>query len=150
MSQSLSNILVHVIFSTKGRKPLLGDAWRSELHSYIGGIVRRLGGVLLSAGSVDDHIHLMLSLPRTKAISKVIQNIKTGSTRWIRDSVPLLADSRWQNGYGAFSVSPSHKEPVIDYIEHQREHHRKWTYKEELLKLFEQNLVVYDERYIWD
>lgn len=150
MPQSLANILVHLVFSTKDRAPLLEDAWRDELHGYIGGIIRRCGGDLLAANSVADHIHLFFPLPRTITVADLVKEIKTGATKWIHDKFPRLGGFHWQAGYGAFSISPSHKPVVIRYIASQQEHHRKVSFQDEYRRLLEKYAIPYDERYVWD
>jgi len=150
MPQSLANILVHLVFSTNQRAPLLDDSWRDPLHGYIGGIVRRCGSDLLAANSVADHIHLLFPLPRTIAVADLVKEIKTGSTKWIQETGPRLAKFHWQAGYGIFSVSPSHKELVIRYIAGQREHHRTVSFQDEFRRILEKYGIQYDERYVWD
>jgi REP-associated tyrosine transposase len=150
MSQSLSNILVHVIFSTKNRAPWLSDSWRERLHSYIGGIVRGFESELLAINSVEDHLHLLLTLPRIECIADIVKEIKTGSTLWIHKRNKKLAVFRWQAGYGAFSISPSHKRALQKYISNQAEHHRKVSFQEEYRRVLKKYEIEFDERYVWD
>src|SRR5215216_145430 len=116
MPQSLAQILVHVVFSTKNREAFLELSIRDELHAYIGGIVAHHDGLLLEAGSVSDHIHLLLAHPRTRAPADLIQEIKTGSSKWLKTRGRRYASFHWQNGYGIFSVSPSHRPAVEAYL----------------------------------
>lgn len=150
MPQSLANILVHLVFSTKDRAALLQDEWRDDLHGYIGGIIRRCGGDLLAANSVEDHIHLFFPLPRTITVADLVKEIKTGSTKWIHERGSRDHHFHWQTGYGVFSVSPSHKDAVLQYIASQQEHHRKVTFHDEYLRLLDKYAIQYDERYMWD
>lgn len=150
MPQSLANILVHLVFSTQDRAPMLDDVWRDDLHAYIGGIVRRCGSDLLAANSVADHIHLLLPMPRTMSVADLVREVKTGATKWIQEKAPALARFHWQAGYGIFSVSPSHKEAVIQYIAVQQEHHRTVSFQDEYRRLLEKYGIQYDERYLWD
>lgn len=150
MPQSLSNILVHLVFSTKDRSRWISDDWREDLHGYIGGIVRRLGSDLLAAGSVEDHIHLLLTLPRTATVAEMVKEIKSGSTRWVHDDPSRPKNFHWQSGYGIFSISPSHKEVVTHHIDKQRDHHRTVTFQEEYLRLLAKYGITPDERYVWD
>jgi putative transposase len=150
MPQSLANILVHLVFSTKDREPLIDDLWRDELHGYIGGIIRRCGGDLLAANSVADHIHLFFPLPRTIAVADLVKEIKSGATKWIHEKFPRLGGFHWQAGYGVFSISPSHKPAVIRYIADQQEHHRNVSFQDEYRRLLEKYAIQYDERYVWD
>jgi len=124
MPQSLSQILIHLVFSTKNRESWLGDDIRDELHAYIGGIVENKKGTLLKAGSVADHIHLLIAHPRTSAPSDLVQEIKTGSSKWLKTKGARYADFHWQSGYGIFSISPTHRRALEEYIANQAEHHR--------------------------
>ena len=150
MPQSLAQLLVHVVFSTKDREPVLEDTIRVDLHNYIGGIVKNLDGDLLKAGSVADHIHLLVAHPRTCAPSDLIQEIKTGSSKWLKTCGPRYLGFHWQSGYGIFSLSPSHRSAVETYLESQPEHHRKVSFQGEYRKLLRKYGIEYDERYVWD
>ena len=150
MPQSLAQILVHLVFSTKNREASLGDDIRDELHAYIGGIVENQKGTLLKAGSVADHIHLLITHPRTCAPSELVQEIKTGSSKWLKTKAARYADFHWQSGYGIFSISPSHRLALERYIAGQAEHHRVVTFQEEYRRLLEKYSIQFDERYVWD
>jgi REP element-mobilizing transposase RayT len=150
MPQSLAQVLVHLVFSTKDRKPWLGNDIRDELHAYIGGIVSHLNGTLLKVGSVADHIHLLIVHPRTCAPSELVQNIKTGSSKWMKTKSPSYTDFHWQSGYGIFSISPSHRPALEQYIANQAEHHRRTTFQDEYRLLLEKYGIKFDERYVWD
>jgi putative transposase len=148
--QSLAQILVHVVFSTKNREPCLDDSTHVVLHAYLGGIIGKLDGHLIAAGSVADHIHLLIAHPRTVAPADLIQDIKTGSSKWLKTHDPRYAAFHWQTGYGIFSVSPSHRPAVETYLANQAEHHRKVTFQDEYRKLLQKYAITYDERYVWD
>jgi hypothetical protein len=150
MPQSLSNVLVHLVFSTKDRTLWIADDWRDDLHAYIGGVIRRCGADLLAAGSVEDHIHLLFPLPRTISVADLVKEIKSGSSRWIHEENSRPKEFHWQAGYGIFSISPSHKESVVQYIGNQREHHRTISFKDEYLRLLAKYGISHDERYVWD
>jgi putative transposase len=150
MPQSLAQILVHFVFSTKNREQWISDSIRDDLHGYIGGIVENLSGTLLKAGSVEDHIHLLIVHPRTSSPAKIIESIKTGSSKWIKTKLPNAAGFHWQSGYGAFSIRPSHRGELEAYITSQREHHRKTTFQEEYRRLLKKYGIAFDERYVWD
>jgi REP element-mobilizing transposase RayT len=150
MSQSLANILVHLVFSTRDRTPWINDEWRDDLHAYIGGVIRRHGSNLLAAGSVEDHIHLLFPMPRTVSVSELVKEIKSGSSRWIHDAPTRPRDFYWQSGYGVFSLSPGHKEAALQYIASQREHHRTTSFQDEYRKLLVKYEIGYDEKYVWD
>jgi len=150
VSQSLSQILVHIVFSTKNRERCLNDTIRPELHGYIGGILTNLNGTLLKAGSVTDHIHLLVVHPRTHSTAELIQDIKTGTSKWLKGKQSSLAMFHWQNGYGAFSISPSHRSGLETYLANQAEHHRLVSFQEEYRQLLAKYQIAYDERYVWD
>ncbi|HOX56036.1 MAG TPA: IS200/IS605 family transposase [Candidatus Paceibacterota bacterium] len=150
MPQSLAQILAHLVFSTKNREAVLPDDIRGELHAYIGGIVANQNGTLLKAGSVADHIHLLIAMPRTCSPADLVQEIKTGSSKWVKTKADRYARFHWQGGYGIFSISPSHRTALEEYIGHQAEHHRVVTFQEEYRRLLQKYGVAYDERYVWD
>lgn len=150
MPQSLAQILVHVVFSTKNREPVLDDAVRIDLHAYIGGIVAHHAGSLLSAGSVADHIHLLLAHPRTSAPAELIQDIKTGSSKWIKTRGNRYQLFHWQSGYGIFSVSTSHRAAVESYLARQAEHHRTISFQDEYRNLLRDHGIEWNEAYVWD
>lgn len=150
MPQSLAQILVHVVFSTKDREPILANTIHAQLHTYIGGIIAHHHGTLLKAGSVADHIHLLLAHPRTTAPAELIQDVKTGSSKWIKSRGAPYRRFHWQAGYGIFSVSASHRRVVESYLERQAEHHRKISFQDEYRTLLRQYDVEWDENYVWD
>ena len=150
MPQSLASLLVHLVFSTKDREPLLPDEMRADLHAYIGGIVADCGGTLLAAGSVADHIHLLVSHPRTTSPADLVKEIKIGSSKWIKLRDPRLSGFHWQAGYGMFSISPAHRPALERYIARQAEHHRVIGFQEEYRRLLTRYGVEWDERYVWD
>jgi REP element-mobilizing transposase RayT len=144
MPQTLSFNLVHVIFSTKDRAPLISDT----LHAYLAGTARKLGCECFRAGGVADHVHLALRLPPTCMAAKVVSEIKTGSSAWMkRQGVKHFA---WQRGYGLFSVSPADIGALVEYIETQKAHHRKRDFQDEMRALYAKYHVAFDERYVWD
>ena len=149
MAQSLSKILVHLIFSTKHREPLIPDAIRPRLHAYLVGILDNLNSPSLQTGGVSDHIHILSTLSRTISIAELLEQIKKSSSKWmkIEGGVEQFA---WQSGYGAFSIGESQVEDVIQYIQNQEEHHRKITFQEEYRRFLARYKIAYDERYVWD
>jgi len=148
--QSLAQILVHVVFSTKNREPVIEPDIRSDLHAYVGGIVAHHHGTLLRAGSVADHMHLLLAHPRTSAAADLIQDIKTGSSKWIKTRANRYRVFHWQAGYGIFSVSASHRPAVETYIERQAEHHRTISFQDEYRTLLRDHGIEWNESYVWD
>jgi putative transposase len=150
MPQSLAQIYVHLVFSTKNRERLLPAEIGKDLHSYMGGILRDLGCLPVEINTEPDHAHVLFVLSRTVTIADVVANVKSGSTNWIQRHHPDLTDFHWQNGYGAFSVSKSNVETVREYIREQREHHRIRTFQEEFRLLLVKHEMEFDERYVWD
>jgi putative transposase len=138
----------HVVFSTKNRHPWIDVAWRDDLHAYLGGCVKTLDGVPEEIGGVGDHVHLLLGLKGTHSLAEVLREIKTASSRWIHEHVALPA-FRWQEGYGAFTVSRSNIAPVRNYIATQAEHHRKRTFQDEYRDLLTKHEIDFDERFLW-
>ena len=151
MPQSLAQIYLHVVFSTKLRKPFLTDRkLRNEIHAYMAGICHNLGCPSIIVGGVEDHAHLLVRFGRTISVADFLRDLKRDSSTWIKPHSPTLKDFHWQLGYGAFSVSPSHVEEVKVYIANQEEHHRKESYQDEFRRLCREHGVEIDERYVWD
>ena len=149
MSHSYTNLLNHIVYSTKNRKPFIDSALESRLFPYFGGIVRQLGGKLYVVNGVEDHVHLLAELPPSIAVSEAIGKIKGSSTHWIHESFPDRAEFEWQRGYAAFSVSKSNVPAVARYIEKQKAHHTKVSFPEELERLLRRHGVVIDARHRW-
>ena len=140
----------HCVFSTKERRPFITPALRDRLWPFMGGIARQNKMKAIEIGGVADHVHVLLSLPSTLPISKALQLIKGGSSKWVHETFPAHRLSGWQEKYGAFSVSVSQLDNIILYIKGQEEHHRKMTFQEEFLTLLKKHRIEYDERYLWD
>ena len=145
---SYTNLNYHIVFATKERRPWLRGELEKRLSQYIGGIVRRLGGDLLAANGPDDHIHLAIVTTPKVALMDLVRQIKANSSGWIHTEFPELASFAWQDGYSAFTVSRSMLPQVVAYIEDQRKHHSRTSFKEELIALLEKHSVAYDEKYI--
>ena len=126
--------LVHVVFATAGRRPSIRDEFRERLHQYIGGMTREHGMPALAVGGTADHIHVLISLPRTISVAKAVQLLKSSASKWVHESFPGVKGFAWQEGYGAFSVGVSQREVTVRYIERQEEHHRRYTFAEEIKK----------------
>jgi REP element-mobilizing transposase RayT len=151
MSQSLSTVYVHLVFSTKDRRPFLRDpARRSEMHAFIAGASKQLDCPPILAGGIEDHVHLLARHGRNITQSDWVKEIKRVSSRWIKIHDPTLYDFAWQSGYGVFSVSASNLETVRQYVAEQVEHHRTATFQDELRALLQKNGTEWDERYAWD
>jgi REP element-mobilizing transposase RayT len=150
MPQSLSRILVHLVFSTKSRLPVLTPAIQTELHPYLKGTLDGINCPALQVGGVEDHVHLFFGLARTLSIADVVETLKTSSSKWIKTKGPEFADFHWQAGYGAFSIGQSGAPAVIAYVKNQVEHHRKMSFQDEYRELLHRYDVDFDERYVWD
>ena len=150
MPQSLAHVLVHLVFSTKNRVPALSPEIRTELHPDLSVVLNNDGCPSLQVGGIEDHVHLLFGLSRTRTIAEVVENVKTSSSKWLKTKSTALTDFHWQNGYGIFSVSQSHADAVVEYILRQEEHHAAETFQQELRRLFETEKIAYDERYVWD
>jgi REP-associated tyrosine transposase len=150
MPQSLSKVIVHIAFSTKNREPFLDLDVRPRMHAYLATICRDLGAELVRVGGVADHVHVVVTLPRTVSQAQLVEQMKKASSKWIKQLDPRYRPFSWQRGYAAFSVSPSQLEAVLQYIEAQQEHHRTHTFQEEYRELLRRHGIDFDERYVWD
>jgi REP element-mobilizing transposase RayT len=150
VAQSLSNVLLHIVFSTKHRRPLIDELIELELFRYLATACNTLGCPTHGIGAADDHVHIACSLGRTTAVSQLIQEIKQDSSRWIKSQGRQYAEFAWQNGYGAFSIGQSQLEDLRGYISRQREHHMRETFQDEYRRLLARYHVAYDEQYVWD
>ena len=149
MAGTFTNLLYHIVFSTKNRERIILDSLRQRLYEYTGGIVRSKGGRLLSIGGTQDHIHMAVKLKPTEAVSKTIGELKGNSSKWINENKFLDGYFSWQAGYAAFCVSESQVKALIGYIEKQQEHHRVKSFKEELIAIPEKHRISYDPVLIW-
>ena len=150
MANTFTSLHYHVIFSTKNREPWISQGVEERIWKFLGGIAHENGMKTLLVGGMPDHIHLALALPPTQSVSKAMQLLKGGSSKWIKDALPGMRAFAWQDGYGAFSVSKSNLQEVVAYIQNQREHHRVKTFKEEFLAILVRHEIDYEERYLWD
>jgi REP-associated tyrosine transposase len=150
LPQSLAQILVHLIFSTKNREALLSDDIRPELHPYMATILKGVDSSAILINSVEDHAHVLFHLSKNHALCDVIESVKKDSSKWIKTKGKAYKNFHWQSGYGAFSVSQSNVTQVVKYIAEQKEHHRRRTFQEEFRAFLKRYHVPYDERYMWD
>jgi putative transposase len=150
MPQSLANILIHIVFSTKNRAPLIRPEIEPELHPYMASICRACQCPAHAIGGTEDHIHLVCSLGRTVAVATLLEEIKKSTSKWMKTKGELYSQFSWQAGYGAFSIGQSQLDAVKKYIARQREHHRRRTFQEEFREFLAKYQVPYDERYVWD
>jgi putative transposase len=150
MPQSLSNILIHLIFSTKDRHPWLEPGIREKAHAFLAGVVRQCDCEAYRVGGVADHVHLAVRLSRTISIADLVKEIKIASNKWVKMQDVALNTFAWQQGYGVFSVGMSQKEALLHYIDTQEEHHRTRTFQDEYRDFIKKYGIEYDERYVWD
>jgi len=148
MPDSYTNLLYHVVFSTKDRRPLITPEYEPRLYNYIGGIVRSAGGISLALNGAEDHIHLLTKLRPDRALSDVLRDLKANATGWMHDVFPSLKNFSWQRGYGAFTVSESNVDEVRNYIARQKQHHRKTSFREEFIQFLQVNGIEYNDRFI--
>jgi REP element-mobilizing transposase RayT len=148
MPQSLANVLIHLVFSTKDRVPSLTNDIRQELFPYMGGLFRNIECPVVQIGGVEDHVHILFRMSRTITLAQVVEKTKSSTSKWLKTKGS--PDFSWQAGYGAFSVSQSQTDSVIAYIQRQEEHHRVVSYQDELRALLAEAGVGFDERYVWD
>jgi putative transposase len=149
MAQTLTSCLIHFIFSTKNRTPIIMPEVEPDLFAYIGGITRALESPLLAANGTADHVHLLISMDKKMSMSDLMENVKKDSSKWIKDRGREFEEFHWQDGYAGFSIGKSMQDKVEKYIANQKKHHRRDGFKEELLKLLKKYEVEYDQRYIW-
>ena len=150
MAGTFTNLVYHIIFSTKDREAVLDPETRRELYAYMGGIVREQDGRLLAAGGVADHVHLLALFPAKTAVSDMLREVKSGSSAWLNGRRRVKGRFSWQGGYGAFTVSESAKADVTRYIAGQEEHHRTRTFQEEFVAFLDRHGLSYDPRYLWE
>jgi REP element-mobilizing transposase RayT len=150
MPQSLSNVIIHLIWSTKNRQPWLEPGIREKIHAFLAGAVRQCDCEAYRVGCVADHVHLAVRLSRNLAVADLVKDIKTASSKWLKTQDPALKEFSWQQGYGAFSVGMSQKDSLIRYIDRQEEHHKTQTFQDEYRAFLNKYGIEYDERYVWD
>ena len=150
MTQSLSKVILHIVFSTRNREPWLDSDVRPRMHAYLATICRDLGAEFVKVGGVADHVHIVTTLPRTVSQAQIIEQMKTASSKWIKTLEARYHGFFWQGGYGIFSVSPGQLDAVSQYIGTQQEHHRTRSFQEEYREFLHKHGVDFDERYVWD
>ena len=150
MGQSLVKNYIHIVFSTKHRESLSPDSIELELHNYLGGICNNLECQVVKVGGYKDHIHILCLLSKKITLVKLMEQLKSNSSKWIKTKGNEYSNFYWQDGYGAFSVNPSEIEIVVNYIANQKEHHSKKTFQNEYRAFLKKYRVEYDEKYVWD
>jgi putative transposase len=149
MAQTLVSLMVHVVFSTKNRQPMITPEIETELYAYLGGTAKNLESRCRAAGGTENHLHLLLSQSKTVALSHLMEELKKGSSKWIKTKATTFRNFGWQDGYGAFTIGESQVEVLKLYIAGQKERHKKLTFEQELVTLLNKYHVSYDERYLW-
>ena len=150
MPYARCNVLVHIVFSTHERRPLITPDIASDLHAYLGGIVAHMKGSALAINGALDHVHILARMPPTHGVSELIRVLKANSCKWIHERRPNHRTFAWQSGYGAFSVSESNVSAVRNYVNRQAEHHRKKDFREEFLAFLRRNKIQVDEKFLWN
>jgi len=150
MAHTFTNLLTHVIFSTKGGAPVVSDAIRTNLHAYMGGIIRNMDGTPIMINGPNDHVHLLIVVPADACVSDYVRTLKTNSTKWVHEKWPERHAFAWQTGYSAFAVSDSNRSKVIAYIQNQVEHHKKISFEEEFIAFLKLHHIDYDPRFVLD
>lgn len=150
MPQSLSLVIVHVIFSTKERRPFLDPDTRPKLHGYLATVARNADCEAYRVGGVADHVHLAIRLSRTITIAKLVEKLKTASSKWVKPQSPAFAAFSWQRGYACFSVDPADLDSLCAYIDGQEEHHKTRRFQDEFRMFLKKYGVEYGEAYVWD
>jgi REP element-mobilizing transposase RayT len=150
MPGTYTNLLYHIVFSTKKRIPLISEKLQEDLYSYIGGIIRGERGALLEIGGMPDHVHLLVKLNPTKSVSEMLNRMKAKSSKWANQEKFKMRKFAWQDGYAAFSVSESQVGSVQRYIRTQKTHHRRRSFQDEFRALLTRHGIQFEERFLWD
>jgi REP element-mobilizing transposase RayT len=150
MANTYSQIYLQIVFSVKGRQNLIQKKWKDELYKYICGIVNGKQQKVFAIGGISDHIHVLISIKPNIAVSELVKEIKTNSSKWINEKRYVMGKFQWQEGFGVFSYAQSQLDHVIAYINNQEQHHKKKSFKEEYLDLLQKFNVEYDEKYVFE
>jgi REP element-mobilizing transposase RayT len=150
MGQSLVKNYIHIVFSTKNHIPLIVPPFEQELYAYMAGICKNMECQPIKIGGFTDHVHILCMLSKKIALVKLLEEIKSHSSKWMKTKDESLRNFYWQDGYGTFSVNPSETDIVIQYIENQHEHHKKKTFQDEYRTFLKKYNVEYNEKYVWD
>lgn len=149
MANTYTQLYIHIIFAVKYRWGLIGKEWKDELYKYITGTIEQKGHKLYAINGMSDHIHILVSISPTESISDLVRDIKRASSLWINENKMIHRTFAWQEGYSAFSYNQSSLGNVVNYIQHQKEHHRHRSFREECMLIYEKYNIDYDERYIF-
>ena len=149
MANTYTQIYIQIVFAVENRISIITDQWREELHKYITGIIQNHKHKLIAINSMADHIHIFIGMKPIQSISDLLQDIKEYSSKWVNKNKYVMGHFNWQPGYGAFSYSHSHIDSVVKYIQNQKQHHQKKTFRQEYIEFLEKFNIEYDERYIF-
>jgi len=149
MASTLTELIYHIVFSTKNREPIINPEIQEKLYRYITGIIKKDDAKLLQSGGIEDHIHLVIKMKPTHTLSELVQKIKGHSSKWINKQKDVNNKFSWQEGYGAFTVSESQLPMVIKYVKDQEKHHKEMSFKDELVIFLKRHHIEYDEKYLW-
>lgn len=149
MAHTFTTSYFHCVFSTKERRAFISETFQSRIWSYIGGIAKQNGFKTIAIGGIEDHMHILLSLPATMPLAKAVQLIKGGSSKWIHENLPNMRLFSWQQGYAAFSIGISDLERTIAYVSNQKEHHKRINYRDEILQFLKKHNIDYDEKEVF-
>lgn len=150
MANSYTNLLYHIVFSTKRRRALIVPELRDDLYAYLGGVVRGERGTLLEIGGMPDHVHIVARFRSEPSVAQMIKTLKSKTSKWANEQSRGPGHFAWQIGYGAFTVSASQLDKVLDYVRNQERHHRRKTFQDEYLALLKRHGIEFEERYLWD
>lgn len=149
MANSFVCCYIHVVFSTYLRQPLIDARWRERLWSYMGGTLEKANSVPICVGGTEDHCHALIAIPATVTLSHAVQFLKGGSSHWIHKNIQAAEGFGWQEGYGAFTVTPRSCSEVVAYIRNQEEHHKSHSFQDEYQRMLVESGIAFDERYVW-
>ncbi len=149
MAATLTNLLFHIVFSTKDRQPLIQETFRDELEKYIAGIVRNEGGAFFGIGGMPDHLHLITKFKPDRSVAEMVRLIKANSSKWVNENQGRVGRFAWQADYGAFSVSSSQLDALRVYVANQQAHHRARSFEEEYRDFLSKHGIEYDDKYLW-
>jgi putative transposase len=147
MASTYLSLHYHLVFGTKDRAATIDRAWRSRLHEYLGGTIRGLGGIPEEIGGVADHVHLLVGLKATHCLADLMRELKKASSTWVHEEIGVRRFA-WQEGYAAFTVSASARDSVRSYIANQERHHRRRTFRDEVIEMLQKAGVAYDPKYL--
>lgn len=149
MAQSLSNVLIHLVYGTLDRRHTIPANLLPEVHAYLATVCTDYGCRAVKVGGTTNHVHMLIDLGRTRTVAQTAEEVKKRSSKWVKTKGRFLDKFAWQHGYAAFSVCTFHRQHLVDYIENQAEHHRRRTFEEEYIAFLDKHCVEYDPNYLW-